>query len=99
MKLFSRRMSKKSNKGLMPQILPTEGETVPKLRFPEFLGMGKWDKKELEIIGEVFETFGIYSAWGLRNMTHEESPWDNHEADGGVIPATEITEYFKTRLN
>lgn len=57
------------------------------------------DKKELEFIEEVFEVFGLYSAWGLRNMTHEESPWNNHEADGGVIPSTEITEYFKTRLN
>ncbi len=29
-------------KGLMQQLFPAEGETVPKLRFPEFWDMGEW---------------------------------------------------------
>ncbi|SEQ25544.1 Uncharacterized phage-associated protein [Amphritea atlantica] len=57
------------------------------------------EKDELELIEEVFEVFGQYSAWKLRNMTHEESPWLDHEADAGVIPKKVITEYFKTRIN
>ena len=55
--------------------------------------------EEFELLEEVFEVFGQYSAWKLRNMTHEESPWLNHEINAGSIPLTEITEYFKTRLN
>ncbi len=56
-------------------------------------------KEEIELIEEVYEVFGQYSAWKLRNMTHEESPWLAHEADAGVIPKEVIAEYFKTRIN
>ena len=54
---------------------------------------------EEDIIEEVFEVFGQFSAWKLRNMTHEEPPWLNHEAMADTIPLPEITEYFKTRIN
>ena len=54
---------------------------------------------EFELLEEVFEVFGQYSAWKLRNMTHEELPWLNHEKEASVIPLAEITEYFKTRIN
>lgn len=57
------------------------------------------EQEEFELIEEVFEVFGQYSAWKLRNMTHEESPWLNHEANAEIIPSTEITDYFKTRIN
>lgn len=56
-------------------------------------------QEEFELIEEVFEVFGQYSAWKLRNMTHEENPWLNHEAKAVIIPLTEITDYFKTRIN
>jgi type I restriction enzyme, S subunit len=35
-------------KGLMQQLFPSEGETVPKLRFPEFRGGLEWEEKTLE---------------------------------------------------
>jgi type I restriction enzyme, S subunit len=38
-------------KGLMQQLFPAEGETLPKLRFPEFRDAGEWKAKD---IGEVF---------------------------------------------
>lgn len=56
-------------------------------------------KEEFELVEEVFDVFGQYSAWKLRNMTHEESPWLNHESDASVIPPIDITEYFKKRIN
>jgi type I restriction enzyme, S subunit len=34
-------------KGLMQQLFPAEGETLPKLRFPEFWDAGEWDIDEL----------------------------------------------------
>jgi len=34
-------------KGLIQQLFPTEGETVPSLRFPEFQEAGEWDVKPL----------------------------------------------------
>lgn len=33
--------------GLMQQLFPVEGETLPKLRFPEFLEAGEWDEVKL----------------------------------------------------
>ena len=54
---------------------------------------------EFDLIEEVFLEFGQFSAWKLRNMTHEESPWMNHEGDISLIPLIEIKEYFKTRLS
>ena len=34
-------------KGLMQQLFPQPGETVPRLRFPEFEGAGDWEEKRL----------------------------------------------------
>jgi type I restriction enzyme S subunit len=39
---------KAHKKGLMQQLFPAEGETFPKLRFPEFRDAGEWEKKELK---------------------------------------------------
>lgn len=41
---------KTHKKGLMQQLFPAEGETLPKLRFPEFRDAGEWKIKKL---GEV----------------------------------------------
>jgi len=41
-------------RGLMQGLFPTEGETVPKLRFPAFREAGEWEEKTL---GEVCKAF------------------------------------------
>jgi len=41
---------KKHKKGLMQQLFPAEGQTVPILRFPEFSEAGEWVEK---ILGEI----------------------------------------------
>lgn len=38
---------KTHKKGLMQQLFPREGETVPQLRFPEFREAGEWEEKTL----------------------------------------------------
>jgi type I restriction enzyme S subunit len=38
---------KTHKKGLMQQLFPRKGETVPRLRFPEFRGMGEWKKRKI----------------------------------------------------
>ena len=47
---------------------------------------------------EVWSAFGGYSAWKLREMTHEESPWINHEKMADRIPDCELKDYFLTRI-
>lgn len=39
---------KAHKRGLMQALFPAEGETVPKLRFPEFQSAGAWEEKELK---------------------------------------------------
>lgn len=38
---------KAHKKGLLQQLFPAEGETVPRLRFPEFREAGDWEEKRL----------------------------------------------------
>jgi type I restriction enzyme S subunit len=39
-------------KGLMQQLFPQEGETQPRLRFPQFEGSGEWEEKHLESLAK-----------------------------------------------
>ena len=39
---------KAHKKGLMQQLFPQEGETQPRLRFPEFEGAGQWEEAKLQ---------------------------------------------------
>jgi type I restriction enzyme S subunit len=44
---------KTHKKGLMQQLFPAEGETLPKLRFPEFRDAGEWELKQLGAVCEM----------------------------------------------
>jgi uncharacterized phage-associated protein len=50
-----------------------------------------------ELLEEVYRVYGQYSAWGLRNLTHEEPPWrdtpQNH-----VIPLEIMKKFFSEHL-
>ena len=42
-------------KGLMQQLFPREGETTPRLRFPEFRDAGEWEVKRLGEVADVYQ--------------------------------------------
>ncbi len=44
---------KTHKKGLMQQLFPREGETVPQLRLPEFQNAGEWETKRVDEWGDV----------------------------------------------
>ena len=44
---------KTHKKGLMQQLFPREGETKPRLRFPEFQNAGEWEEKKLDELVQV----------------------------------------------
>ncbi len=50
---------KTHKKGLMQQLFPREGETVPRLRFPEFREMGEWEEKKIGQIADLYKGKGI----------------------------------------
>ncbi|MEY4768618.1 MAG: hypothetical protein RL637_1257 [Pseudomonadota bacterium] len=54
--------------------------------------------EQLELLEEVYDVFGQFSAWKLRNMTHEETPWKENEETGGIITKESMMEFYKTRL-
>jgi len=44
---------RRHKQALMQQLFPQEGETQPRLRFPEFRGAGDWDDKSIGDFGQV----------------------------------------------
>lgn len=53
---------KTHKKGLMQQLFPAEGETVPKLRFPEIREAGEWESTTLGKIASLHKGKGISKA-------------------------------------
>jgi uncharacterized phage-associated protein len=58
----------------------------------------QFNEEQLELLNEVWDVFGQFSAWKLRDMTHHEKPWLDHEADASEISDEELASYFKTRV-
>lgn len=53
----------------------------------------KVDDKAQKVLEWVYEEFGKYTAWALRNKTHEETPWRTTQPNG-VISIDAIRNYF-----
>lgn len=55
--------------------------------------------KEEALFNEVFQTYNIFSASGLMNMTHSEKPWKTTPIGvGNVISKEKLCSFFKKRL-
>lgn len=52
---------------------------------------------EIDVINEVYTVYGQFSAWRLRNLTHEEPPYNNTPIQD-VISKAEMKRYFKSIL-
>lgn len=57
----------------------------------------KIDNETENILEEVYENYGQYTAWKLRNMTHEEEPWGT-TARNDIITKEKIKNFFKTKV-
>lgn len=62
------------------------------------LSLAKYSIGVQELLDEVYEVYGQFSAWKLRNMTHEERPWIDAQKLGGSISPAAMQEFFKERL-
>lgn len=51
------------------------------------------DVDDENLLKEVYRVFGRYSAWGLREMTHQETPWKETKKNH-VISQESIKNYF-----
>lgn len=65
---------KTHKKGLMQQLFPREGETVPRLRFAEFRDAGEWEPRE---VGKVFNVTrgNVLSMTLVNEAKTEETPY------------------------
>lgn len=55
------------------------------------------DDETERILEEVYNEYGQYTAWKLRNMTHEEEPWKTTPRNE-IITKTKIKDYFKSKV-
>ena len=53
--------------------------------------------EEQEVIDEVMVYYGQFSAWKLRDMTHQERPWLSVPKNE-LIPKELIKEFFKESM-
>jgi len=57
------------------------------------------DEETRNLLNEIYSVFGQFSAWKLRNMTHDEPPWKNVEDQIPCeIQRGSMQEYFTTQL-
>jgi type I restriction enzyme S subunit len=90
---------KAHKKGLMQQLFPAIGETVPKLRFPEFRDAGDWDEKLFGNIIKINSGKGFkaseYSNSGIRllqieNVGYGVTKWNENTI---FLPNSYVDEY------
>lgn len=62
--------------------------------FEDDFDFSAFASEENELLTEVYDVFGQYSAWKLRNMTHEETPWKS-TSQNEIISPDIIKQYFK----
>lgn len=62
----------------------------------------KFSEDEMGLLDEVYKVYGQFSAWKLRNMSHEEAPWVKTYIEGAAsqeIKPEIMSEFFKTLIN
>lgn len=64
------------------------------IEFDKSFDQSAFDIQTNNILESVYTEFGQYSAWKLRNMTHEETPWQE-TAKNHVISTNSIKAYFQ----
>lgn len=60
------------------------------------------DSETTQFLIDIWDKFGGIAAWRLRNMTHAETPWQEHFEDGVrnvEIPPDSMARYFKSLID
>lgn len=65
---------------------------------PDDFDPADYDERTRELLDEIYEVFGQYSAGKLRNLTHAERPWAqayDEAARGRVISNEAMRDFYK----
>ncbi len=65
--------------------------------FPDEINPDSLTSEQEELLQEVQDIYGQFSAWKLRDMTHQEPPWRDTEKES-VISHESMKSYFQTQL-
>ncbi len=92
---------KDHKKGLLQNLFPQEGETVPKVRFPEFENDGEWGEKKLGEIGDPLMCKRVFKEQTTPNPENGIPFYKigtfGKEPDSYISP--ELYEEFKSKYN
>lgn len=71
---------------------------LPQDNYESNLGLSD---EEMDLLTEVLSSYGRYSAWALRELTHSEKPWLEaiRRGQNAKFDTDTMTEFFKTQLN
>ena len=63
----------------------------------------QFTEDQLEVLKSVSEVYGQFSAWKLRDITHQEPPWLMHYevedyVHNEIIQTSDMANYFKTQI-
>lgn len=64
--------------------------------FEKDFPLDSYTETEDALLAEIYDAFGQFSAWKLRNMTREERPWKN-TGRNCIIENEEIKRYFENQ--
>ncbi len=66
---------------------------------PETVDFSKFDNDTKALLNEVYEQYGQFSAWKLREMSHEEETWikGNNRASK-IIKEDDLKQFFLTQV-
>lgn len=71
--------------------------TIPHV---ENFDMDQIDSRDRELLDNVYDYYGQYSAWKLRNMTHDEAPWiDAFARADRTIRTEELEQFFSSEVS
>lgn len=95
---------KAHKKGLLQNLFPQVGQTVPKLRFSEFKDSGEWEEKALEDVALFFKGKGLAKS---QINTNDKNPCIHYgelftkysEVINEVKSRTNISDGFKSKAN
>lgn len=69
---------------------------------PARIDFSRFSDDDRELLDEVFKVYGQFSAWKLRNMSHNETPWKETYVEGEAsreIPPAVMAEFFQTLIH
>ena len=86
--------------GLMQQIFPQSGETVPRLRFPEFSNGGEWEEIKIGDLSEVKASGDLDAAYfsNYRSTTHLYPVYSNAVENAGLYGYYSVPQYKKNSV-